>query len=145
MSGDERVSVRHATFDDLDFVSQDGYIPAEVVRRKIEWREVVVAERGERPVGYARLEYLWSSVPYLALIRVTPPAERGRGVGRALIGYLEEFLRRAGHEALYSSAQADEPKSQAWHRRAGFEECGMISGINRGGVGEVFFRKRLGG
>jgi hypothetical protein len=52
-------------------------------------------------------------------------------------------LRGQGCPALYSSSQADEPEAQAWHRRVGFEECGLIAGINRGGVGEVFFRKQL--
>ena len=44
---------------------------------------------------------------------------------------------------LYSSSQADEPEAQAWHRRMGFEECGIVSGINEGGIGEVFFRRPL--
>lgn len=101
-----------------------------------------MAECEGRPVGYARIEYLWSLVPYLALIRVSPE-HRGRGAGGAMLLYLEEYLRDRGHEALYSSSQADEPGPQEWHRRAGFEECGIIAGINEGGVGEVFFRRRL--
>ncbi len=135
-------SVRWATLDDLDFVRQDGYLPADIVRRKIEWREVVVAEREGARVGYARIEYLWSLIPYLSLIHVLPEHRR-RGAGRVLIHFLEEYLRDKGHDALYSSSQADEPEPQAWHRRAGFEECGIIEGINAGGVGELFFRRRL--
>ncbi len=53
-------------------------------------------------------------------------------------------MRAAKHEFLYSSSQADEPLPQAWHRRMGFAECGLIAGINPGGVGEIFFRKPLG-
>jgi GNAT superfamily N-acetyltransferase len=111
------------------------------LRRKVEWREVVVAEQGGELVGQLRLEYLWSVVPYVALVSVAPGRRRA-GVGRAMLRFVEEFLREGGHDALYSSSQADEPGPQAWHRRAGFEECGYIAGINRG-VGEVFFRKRL--
>jgi GNAT superfamily N-acetyltransferase len=135
-------SVRWATPDDLDFVGQDGHIPAEIVRRKIERREAVVAECEGKRVGYARIEYLWSLIPYVALIRVSPEHRR-RGAGRAMLLYLEEYLRGEGHDALYSSSQADEPEPQAWHRHAGFEECGIIAGINGGGIGEVFFRRRL--
>jgi hypothetical protein len=36
--------VRYADQRDLDFVNQDRYIPASVVARKIEVREVIVAE-----------------------------------------------------------------------------------------------------
>lgn len=107
----------------------------------MEWQEIVVAERGGGPVGALHLEYLWSSVPYIALIYVLPEHRR-QGVGRALLRFAETFLGGQGHGALYSSSQADEPGPQAWHRHAGFEECGIVAGINKG-VGEVFFRKRL--
>lgn len=71
------------------------------------------------------------------------PEYQRRGVGKALLSYTEEFLREQGHKALYSSSQVDEMEPQAWHRHVGFEECGIIAGINEGGIGEVFFRKPL--
>ena len=146
----DEIVVRFARLDDLDFAYQDGYIPAEVLRRKIDAHialnpdrieDVVIAEWNGERVGYVRLEYLWSIVPYIALIQVLPEYRR-QGVGKALIRFIEIFLRDAGHETLYSSSQVDEPESQAWHRHIGFEEGGFIAGINDG-VGEVFFRKGL--
>lgn len=136
------VSVRFAVLSDLDFVSRDRFIPQEVVARKIELAEVIVAEKDGQLAGYLRLEYLWSLVPYVALIWVTPE-RRKQGIGRAMIAFAGEFLRQDGHDALYSSSQANEPAPQAWHRHVGFEECGIIAGINEGGIGEVFFRKCL--
>src|SRR5262245_35664334 len=128
------VSVRFATLADLEFVQQDHYISPEIIRRKIAWQEVIVAEQRGCLVGYLRLEYLWSSIPYIALIRVLPDFRR-QGIGQALLSFLEAYLRSQGHTALYSSSQADEPEPQAWHRRVGFKECGIIAGINRGGIG----------
>ena len=136
------VSVRYAEIDDLDFVGQDGYVSKEVLRRKIEAQEVLLAEQNGRPVAYLRLEYLWSEVPYIALIRVLEALQR-QGIGRALLSHVEEVLRKSGHSRLYSSSQADEAAPQAWHRHVGFAECGIIAGLNSGGVGEVFFRKGL--
>ena len=149
MSGE--VVIRFARLDDLDFAYQDGYIPGEVLKRKIEAQsvlnpdrieDILIAERNGKRVGYVRLEYLWSIVPYISLIQVLPDFRR-QGIGKALLRFIETFLREAGHEVLYSSSQADEPEPQAWHRHVGFEECGFIAGIN-GGAGEVFFRKNLG-
>ena len=146
----EEIVVRFARVDDLDFAYQDGYIPAKVLKPKIEAQvalnpdrieDVVIAEWNSKRVGYVRLEYLWSIVPYIALIRVLPEYRR-QGVGKALLRFIETFLREAGHEALYSSSQADEPEPQAWHRHVGFVECGFIASINDG-IGEVFFRKSL--
>ena len=138
----EETLVRFATHADLDFVGQDHYIPTEAVKRKIEQQEVIVAERHGTPVGYARLEYLWSTVPYITLIWVLPEHRR-QGAGKAMLRYLEDYLRDKGHEQLFSSSQVNESPPQAWHRHVGFEECGIIGGINDGGIGEVFFCKRL--
>ena len=84
----------------------------------------------------------WSAIPYIALIRVEQ-AFWGRGLGRAALAYLEACLRERGQALLLSSSQADEPEPQAWRRAMGFEECGILAGINAGGVGKVFCRKRL--
>ena len=99
----------------------------------------MIAEWNGKQVGYVRLEYLWSTVPYIVLIRVLLEYQR-QGVGKALLRFIETFLRDARHDTLYSSWQADDPEPQAWHRHVGFEECGFIAGINDD-VGEVFFRK----
>lgn len=135
------INVRFAVPDDLCFLQQRSHVPAQVVKRKVEWQEIVVAEWHGPLIGSLHLEYLWSSVPYIALIYVLPEYQR-QGVGRALLRFVETFLSGRGHGALYSSSQVDEPEPQTWHRRMGFEECGIIAGINNG-VGEVFFSKRL--
>ena len=137
-----RPLVRYAVHEDLDFVAQDGYLPAPTIARKIESREVMVAERDSVPVGYVRIEYFWSKLPYIALIRVLPAQQR-QGVGRALLRFLERELRGAGHSILLSSSQADEPEPLAWHRRMGFVDCGRLEGINAGGIDELFFRKDI--
>lgn len=137
------ITVRFARPDDLPFISEGRGIAPEILLRKIDEHEVIVAEREGRAVGHARLDYLWSKIPYLSLI-LTIDEQRRTGVGRALLRFIEDFLRTRGHEVLYSSSQVDEPEPQTWHRHMGFTECGIIAGINRGGVGEVFFRKELG-
>ena len=146
----EEILIRFARLADLDFAYQDGYISTEILKRKIDAQlalnsdrieDILIAERNGKRVGYVRLEYLWSIVPYISLIHVLPDFRR-QGIGKALLRFLKTFLRDTGHEALYSSSQADEPEPQAWHRYVGFEECGFIAGINDG-AGEVFFRKSL--
>lgn len=64
------LAVRTATESDLAFVSRDGHIPTSIVRRKLDDGDVAVALRGGDPVGYLRLEWLWSKLPYIELIWV---------------------------------------------------------------------------
>jgi len=132
-----------ADADDLGwYEAEDRTIPAEVVRRKIEAQEIFIAELGGRRAGHLRLDFLWSKFPFIALIRVLPEFRR-HGIGQGLLEFVEARLRDKGHDTLYSSSQVNEPEAQAWHRHLGFEECGILDSVNPGGIGEVFFRKRL--
>ena len=117
------------------------HVSGDVLRRKIEAAEFIVAFADDALLGFLQFEYLWSKVPYLALIRVLPEHRR-RGVGKALLGFLEGYLTENNHPVLYSSSQADEPEPQEWHRHLGFTECGVIKEINDG-IDEIFFRKTL--
>ena len=137
------LEVRRALPSDVDIASRDGQLSREQVAALVESGRVYVATRGGERVGYARLEYLWSKIPYLALIFVLEEHRR-RGVGRTLLAAIERDAGAEGHTWLYSSSQANEPQPQDWHRRMGFVECGFIAGINPGGVGEVFFRRPIG-
>ncbi len=136
------IIVRPAAFPDLPFVEQDGYLSNDILQQKIEAGEVFILLVDDQPCGYLRLEFLWSIVPYIALIWIQEN-RRKKGFSRDLLEFVENHLVSKGHNTLYSSSQADEPLPQAWHRHMGFEECGMINGINEGGIGEIFFRKHL--
>jgi ribosomal protein S18 acetylase RimI-like enzyme len=139
----ENVRVRFARSDDLDWcAAEDALVAKEIIRRKVEAEEILLAEVGGRIVGYLRLEYLWSKVPFIGLI-VVREEHRREGIGREILKFLESLLRAKRQRLLLSSSMADNVAAQAWHRSLGFEECGILAGINEGGVGEVFFRKRL--
>ena len=143
MSVKERVIVRFAGPEDLEWcVVEDSHVTEKVIRNKIVNDEIIVAELDAQLIGYIRLEFLWSTVPYIGVIFVEDDY-RKEGIGRKLLSFLEDHLRAHGHDTLMSSSQANEPEPQAWHRAIGFKECGIISGLNEGGIGEVFFRKQL--
>ena len=136
--------VREATADDVDRISAFEHTVdrKQLMRRIGDAYLVLIVERDARVIGYLRTEFLWSRIPYIGLIGVAEQ-ERGKGLGRRLLETLEESLRVRGYTRLLSSSQADEPEPQAWHRHMGFAECGILSGLNEGGIGEVFFVKNL--
>jgi len=139
---DYSIHVRFAVPADSEWCAAHEHVPEQVITRKIPHNEIVIAERDGQRIGLLRLEYLWSMVPYIALIRVLERFQR-QGTGRALLVFVEAYLRAQGHRVLMSSSQVDEAPPQAWHRHMGFVECGILAGINDGGIGEVFFRKEL--
>jgi predicted GNAT superfamily acetyltransferase len=137
------IPVRHSTVRDLAFCARmDRHVPRAWLRRKIAARELWIAAPLGRPAGYLRMEYLWGQIPYIGLIVVAEGA-RVKGLGRAMLERVCREERRKGRRWLFSSSQSNDPEPQAWHRRMGFEECGVILGVNDDGVGELFFRKRL--
>ena len=141
MSESSLVTVRLAVASDLDTLTIHNYISRERIGRMIEQSQFAIAETNGEPVGFAGLDWLMAVHPFLAMIWVFKE-HRPNGVGAALLRFLELRCGESGFEVLHSSSQADEPEPQAWHRRMGFEECGIIAGFNHG-VGEVIFRKRL--
>lgn len=141
MSENPRIIVRPATANDLDALTLRNYIPRERLARMVEQNQFAIAESNAMPIGYAGLDWLVAVHPFLAMIWVFEHYRR-RGVGRALLRFLEDRCRELGFDELHSSSQLDEAEPQAWHRRMGFEECGIIAGFNHG-VGEIVFRKRL--
>ena len=143
MSVKERVIVRFAGPEDLEWsVVEDGHVTERIIRHKIINDEIIIAELDGQPIGYLRLEFLWSTIPYIGVIFVIE-SYRNEGIGQKILAFLEDHLRSIGHDVLYSSSQTNEPEPQAWHRSVGFVESGIIFGINEGGIGEVFFRKSL--
>jgi GNAT superfamily N-acetyltransferase len=136
-------SIRFARTDDFAWcISHDTHVAPEVIERKIRLIEIVVAELDGQLIGCLRLQYLWSKIPFIEVIFVEDAHQR-QGMGRAMVAFLEGYLRSQGHTLLLSSSQVDEPQAQAWHRAVGFQEFGILAGLNDGNIGEVFFRKAL--
>lgn len=135
--------IRFATGADLRQCEEfDSETSLATLKAKIRANEVILALNGNEATGYLRLEYLWSRLPYIGLIRVSE-GSRGKGTGRNMLHFLETRLREKGAKKLFSSSQADAPRAQHWHRKMGFEECGVIVGVNERGIGEIFFQKSL--
>jgi len=139
----ERALVRFAGPEDLEWcVVEDGLVIEKIMRNKIVNDEIIVVEIDGQLVGYIRMESLWSTIPYIGMFFVVDEY-RKEGIGRKMQDFLEEHLRSQGYDFLLSSSHANELEHQAWYRAAGFVECGILTGLNEGGIGEIFFKKRL--
>lgn len=138
-----QLNVRFAIEKDIEAcISFDHSKKRGIISNKIEMKEIIVAEYDAAIIGYLKIEYIWSILPYISLIYIKKEF-RGNGIGTKMLKFLESFLLSKGYRLLLSSSQVNEIEPQSWHRSKGFEECGILSGINEGGIGEVFFKKML--
>lgn len=147
------VSVRLATREDARAI-------AELSRREIEqglpWRwttprvlravrdratNVVVALEHEVLAGFGIMSYAEDSA-HLNLLAVNPLARR-RGIGTALLLWLERVAGVAGIEQIELEARQDNDAALAFYRLHGYEQTETVIGYYLGMEDAVRLRKRL--
>ena len=128
--------VKTATLDSNRFAEQISGI-----------NEVIVAELQGELVGMLHLCFLWpghdGGTAFISLIKVLCEHQR-KGVGKAMLAFVDADLRRRGHRILLSSCVVDEYQPQTWHRHMGFSECGFLAGFPfEDDLGELFLFKEI--
>jgi GNAT superfamily N-acetyltransferase len=115
--------VEYATEGDLPFLERsDRYVPGPVLRDKIARREVLVARREGAAVGWLRFGLFWDTIPFMNMLFLLEP-HRGQGIGRQLVGFWEDEMRRLGHRWVLTSTQANED-AQHFYRKLGYADAG---------------------
>jgi GNAT superfamily N-acetyltransferase len=117
------IGVARAALDEADTV--EGYLDWKRQARQTVW---LLASDAGREVGTAIGVGGWHSPEGVARgeIRVIG-AERGRGVGSALLGELSVWARRLGYAELMGPVKEVDAESLAWTERRGFVEVGRNS------------------
>ncbi len=144
------LTIRFAESSDLDWCMEmeasntfEGKnVEEDIIMDKINKREIFLAEMDGQRVGYLRLDYFSSVIPFMGLIYVKKDMQK-KGIGKTLLAYVEEYLRTNGYHTLLSSSEGDEPDPQNWHKHMGFKEFGVWKKINENNSDEIFFRKTL--
>lgn len=137
------IIIRFAKTEDLDScLKLDLHKNIEVVLNKITMNEVIVCEVDNIIVGCLKIEYLWTHLPFISYI-VVQDSFRTFGIGSKLLSFLENHLKSKGCSFLLSSTMTDAITPQKWHIKKGFQECGVLCGINDHNVGEIFYKKTL--
>jgi len=80
--------------------------------------------------GFAIMRY-GQDVAHLNLLAVDP-AHRRRGVGRTLLGWLEESARTAGTFVIGLELRAGNELARTFYRTLGYRELGQIPGYYQG-------------
>ncbi len=144
----DEIFIRHATDSDMDWCKYTLMLDSNYPAHQLPGlSELFVAELDGQLAGALHLAHLWpgqqGGIPFISGIVVIKDYQR-KGVGKALLGFLERLLKERDQTVLLSSCVIDEYEPQTWHRHVGFESCGNLEGIPFDDeLGEVFFYKRL--
>jgi ribosomal-protein-alanine N-acetyltransferase len=104
----------------------------------------VVVLRGEgRLLGFAIMQY-GDEDAHISLFAVQQ-AQRRRGLGTALLAWLETTAAVAGLRTIKLEARAGNAAAQSFYRRRGFSDAGLSPGYYEDVEDAVRMIKRLGG
>ena len=123
---------------DYDYLSaNDRHVRPEVLRSKIQQREVIVIQDDGRPVGWLRYGYFWDEFPFMSMLMLEEGYRR-KGLGRKLVEFWEKEMSDQGHDSVMTSSLANE-QAQHFYRTLGYVDCGAL--LLPGEALEIFFRK----
>lgn len=81
---------------------------------------------------------------YLRLLCLRP-GQQGRGLGQALLESCEATARARGQESFMLLVSDYNTRAQAFYRRCGYVQAGVLAEYVLPGVDELLFWKRLNG
>jgi GNAT superfamily N-acetyltransferase len=132
------MDIRIATQNDyIQLARLDHHLSEEMLARKIEQGEVIVALENAAVIGWLRYGHFWDSIPFMNMLTVVEE-RRGQGIGTQLVTYWETMLRAQGFKEVLTSTLAHE-RGQFLYRKLGYHDCGAL--IFPGEPLEIIMRK----
>lgn len=92
-------------------------------------------------IGVVCIRFPWLRGPYLELLAIFPEAQ-GRGIGRAILTWLEEQARPSSSN-IWALTSEFNLWARAFYRAAGFVEIAPLPGLVANGISEILLRKTL--
>jgi len=103
---------------------------------------IAAREPGGKIAGLALVQTPWLAGPYVRFLGVLP-AHQGKGLGEALLGWIEAEARRGRSRNLWICVSDFNTRALALYRRFGFEPVAELPDCAADGISEHFLRKRL--
>ena len=117
--------IRYADIRDFAVLKEhDRHISEEELKNILPKKRVLVAYEGESFLGWLRFGLFWDNLPFMNMLYILD-GFRGKGHGRALVGFWEKEMADAGYRQVLTSTQANE-QAQFFYRKLGYTECGAL-------------------
>lgn len=134
------LKIRLAEECDFEILSRnDKHVSAEMLKKKISDKNILIAEKNGEFAGWLRYNLFWDEMPFMNMLFVIEKF-RGTGIGRELVRNWEKMTSEQGYKFLLTSTQADE-YAQHFYRKLGYSDLGGFFPF--GEEYEIILGKRL--
>lgn len=140
MQENNSLKIRLAEECDFEILSRnDKHVSAEMLKKKISDKNILIAEKNGEFAGWLRYNLFWDEMPFMNMLFVIEKF-RGTGIGRELVRSWEKMMSEQGYKFLLTSTQADE-YAQHFYRKLGYSDLGGFFPF--GEEYEIILGKRL--
>lgn len=123
MQEDNYLKIRLAEECDFEILSRnDKHVSAEMLKKKISDKNILIAEKDGEFAGWLRYNLFWDEMPFMNMLFVTEKF-RSTGIGGALVRSWEKMMSEKGYKFLLTSTQANE-YAQHFYRKLGYNDLG---------------------
>ena len=123
MQENNSVKIRLAEESDFEILSRnDNHISAEILKKKISDKNILIAEMEEKFAGWLRYNLFWDEIPFMNMLFVIEKF-RVMGIGEKLVREWEKLMSEHGYKFLLTSTQANE-YAQHFYRKQGYKDLG---------------------
>lgn len=110
----------------------EGEIAASIAEKARAGHGFFVAETSGAVVGFASYGQFRAGLGYARTMEHTiilAPLARGKGIGRTLMGALEDHARSGGARIMIAGISGENPEAVAFHARLGYGEVARLEGV----------------
>jgi ribosomal protein S18 acetylase RimI-like enzyme len=132
--------IRYAENADYLWLKEhEKHISEEILKTKIEAKEIYVVQENEELIGWLRYNLFWDNVPFMNLLYFLEKYRRG-GMGKKLVNYWENEMKERGYKHVLTSTQSNE-EAQHFYRKMGYTEIGGLKYLDE--AFEIIFYKKI--
>ena len=134
------MEIRYAEISDYSWLKEhDKHISGEILKIKIDLKEIYVTQEDGELVGWLRYNLFWDNIPFMNMIYFLEEY-RKKGFGKKLVEFWEFEMKNNGYKNVLTSTQSNED-AQHFYRKLGYIEIGGFKYFND--PYEIMFHKIL--
>jgi ribosomal protein S18 acetylase RimI-like enzyme len=132
--------IRYVEASDYSWLKEhDKHVSDEILRIKIESKEIYVVQDNDEIIGWLRYNLFWDEIPFMNMLYLLEN-ERNKGIGKRLVKYWENDIKNKGYKGVLTSTLSNE-KAQHFYRKIGYTEIGGFKYLDE--PYEIIFYKKL--